>query len=685
MFSIISKCYQWISKPRGVKAWNADLLQTAAELNHLSRDTESEFLSMGNQLCSFFGMCSENASRASFVVQMIESGSGLNIGAFQKSFDNAYRSAESAAITITNVLSGLENLTLEIEVVSELEQILEKLCHSIRFLSVSMKIEIARVGKTEFNVVAESVDTLYHQIIKYIDGITSSTDDVIQNINSTHDNVGKHLDDFQQELKNNRIQVRHILGEMGETTQQTQSRCKKIERLAAQITPEIGEVVASLQYHDISRQQIEHVSKALEEIISKIPLLKTAKRKEKILFCYWMSRVLELQIAQIQHVVDGTTETAENISRHFTRISEISKRQAEDANEIFQEVDASSHRIQLIGVELETLLGTLTASKKITSIMVGSISAISSNVIHVSDHLSHIEDIREDLDDLTINAVIKAIHAGKEGNVLGVLSENIRSLSNTAQQEIENKTSAINGILESSEQFKGEISGRLNEQLTFTDNTYHQTRQAIQQFIQDDKTVMSSMNDVSEVNKKLENDIAELIAGLKFDKVMKTHLETITHSLKKILKRVQQKIPANIEKNYPHLNTDLEKLAKRYTMHSQREIHDKFFGSSSSTKSAAAPTDLNVELFSDYYQSATPLTQVDNHWQEETSKKNTAERVGKDADILAEDEESEDDKKKHEGFTLDLSSDASDPKGNGNKPKEQAPPEVDFGDNVELF
>ncbi|MBF0352654.1 MAG: hypothetical protein HQM11_16600 [SAR324 cluster bacterium] len=568
----------------GHRTWERQLKEAIHAMNSLSKETESEFLAIGSRLNEFFGLCSQNLSRASDIIRMIESGDGLNIDAFRKSFDHAYDQVGSASERIENVLNGLEELNVKMASVTTLTEILEKLCHSIRFLGVSMKIEIARVGKHDFYAVAESVENLYRQIIQYIDAIYSTTRQATQQITEIGKESLRHLNTFNSELDSSRHSVQHIINELSNATLDTRKHCKNIQKLASRITPEMSEVVTALQYHDISRQQVEHVSQAFEEIVARLGDALHARKKEKTLFYYWMSKVVELQIIQIEHVLGETDQTANKISSHLAVISEVATSQSMEADHILRMANSSTERVEVTDNQLKTLLKTLSSSKDITTRIVGSIGIVSKQVGLVAEQVANIEEIQEDLDDLTLNAVIKAIRAGEEGKVLSVLSENIRRLSNSAQKELNEKTIAINEILHSFAQYERDLTEKLNQQLQTTDKTYQRTRKAVQKIINDDETVMQSMVEVSNISKRLETEIASVIASVQFDKVMRTKLQAIIRSLKVIHDQVGKLVPGGLEDEYSQLDQDLEELAQRYTMHSQREIHQKFLAQRNARK-----------------------------------------------------------------------------------------------------
>lgn len=90
---------------------------------------------------------------------------------------------------------------------------------------------------------------------------------------------------FEHELGSAKTRVRHILEEIDKIANQAKWLCERINSRAYKISPELGEVVAAIQFHDITRQQIEHVSEVMHEINEKCLILILVTKKENIPSC----------------------------------------------------------------------------------------------------------------------------------------------------------------------------------------------------------------------------------------------------------------------------------------------------------------------------------------------------------------------------------------------------------------
>ena len=92
---------------------------------------------------------------------------------------------------------------------------------------------------------------------------------------------------------------------------------RHIESGTREIASTIGDIVMSLQFHDITRQQIEHVKEALGTVISRIREEGHAM-SEKALF---VREVCSLQAAQLSQSRDELTDAVHKIIRNLHDIS----------------------------------------------------------------------------------------------------------------------------------------------------------------------------------------------------------------------------------------------------------------------------------------------------------------------------------------------------------------------------
>ena len=587
------------------RAWQPRIIRMAEELNSTSKDTENDFLTLGESLQFFSKGCSENSSRASSIVKTVEDGAGFNIAGFKSLFESAHNKAGSCVALISNGIADMINLKAKTDSILELKAFLKKLAHSISVLGTLMKIETARVRQDEFNVMTSVVDDLAREIEQENNEMETSVKAARSRLTASGEKMSSSIEKFSADLAAGKGHVQGILEEMDRMIMQSKWACSRIEGRAAQISPEVGKVVSALQCHDICRQQMEHVGDVLKDIAAKASILHTLEENEKILFARWTADALRVQISQLGHVIEVTAKSSEEISSHLSRISDLTGAQAEEAALILEEEESGGNRIARIGSELESLSRMLEENRTMVMDMGNAISEATAALGELSRRVANLEMISENINLLALNTIVKVARTGNEGRGLEVLAGEIRKLSVHAKDEISKGALIIKGILADSTEFRETLAGKLEGELSGTEEIFRQTRSAVQELMEADASFMKSLNEISADTKNLESDIMRLVSGTNFDTIIKERLGRTISELRAMLEEIGYDIPAVEGLDAPGKPQGFDDLVSRYTMHSEREVHEAALGSAkgngngSSMECVAAGSDLgdNVELF----------------------------------------------------------------------------------------
>lgn len=587
--------------------WQPRMADMASELNSVSRDTEEEFLAIGASLQNFFKGCSASSSQASSAAAIFEGNDGLGISGFKDLFSHAHAEVESCAAAIAGGISGMDDLMQRIETILELRDFLKKLAHSISVLGTLMRIETARVGESEFNIMTSIVDELAQEIERDGTDIASSAKSARTSLTASRNKMSARIEKFNKDLSANREHVHGIMQELDMMIMQAKFACERIKGRASQISPEVGNVISALQYHDICRQQMEHVGEALGELAAKLSGAGAAGNDEGIALARRAHKVLHIQIRQLEHVIAETAASAESISSHLSRISDIAQAQAEDANLLLEEEDSGSDRIAGIGSELEALSGMLAENKTMVMDMGQAVSDVTATIGGMSRQVANIRMISDNISLLALNTIIKVARTGESGRGLEVLADEIRKISTNAEAEIAKGSGTINAILDTSSQFKRTLSEELEQELVSTEAVFRETRSAVEELMKTDAAMVQLLAEISGGTKKLETEIMELISGIRFADIIKSKLGSIASALKTMLNEIETLMPETADEDPAEPAPELNDLAGRYTMHSERKVHqaalDRIDGGNGSASAgghaAAAANDLgdNVELF----------------------------------------------------------------------------------------
>ena len=199
---------------------------------------------------------------------------------------------------------------------------------------------------------------------------------------------------------------------------------------------QVGEVVMSMQFHDLTRQQVEHIRDVLTAMGGKLHAPPEAQDVNTDAVSYAPELVAEaaiaceLQKAQLSdaqgkfvHAVDAIVENLRGVVKNVFRI-------LDDIQKITGGTDLIASTF-LSNIESGTtaVIGRLEDTGRAEGEFVDAMGELSSAVSTISGLVDDIEEIGEEIELIAVNARVKSAHTGVEGAPLGVIAEAIWHLS----------------------------------------------------------------------------------------------------------------------------------------------------------------------------------------------------------------------------------------------------------------
>ncbi|HUI70563.1 MAG TPA: hypothetical protein VL354_08555, partial [Spirochaetia bacterium] len=408
------------------------------DLSALGEATEQAFLSVGRRLADFHDRAREISTTSS---EVVGSFSGDEVtAAIQGLRDLLARSnglmgeTESEFARDAQVLQDILRITESIH-----KPILgfKKIVKTLGILSISTKIESAQLDDDghDFVTIAEDVERL--SVL-----INSSSADIAARAGSLNCIVERTLSEVLALEARTKEKVRSVLDKthwtllsLTEKNASSTTTAHQISDELATITGSIGEVVASIQFHDITRQQVEHVKEALEVAAERLGAHLDGEARESedahaARLAMEAKALCELQEAQlidsraqfanaVSNIVENLTGIAGAIKGIYGHVEKLAGVDCETSTSFFSVIEAEmSSAITCFG---EIGAGIRELSSDVES-LVGTVG-------EMSKFMDEIEEIGMDIELIAINARIRAARTGAEGAPLGVISEAIQRLS----------------------------------------------------------------------------------------------------------------------------------------------------------------------------------------------------------------------------------------------------------------
>ena len=558
--------------------WSHLLSDSIVELRKLASTTEQEFLTVGSQMQKIYSHATEFASTANDLVGTAsgETIHGLSTELFQMLANmEAYRKQiEHQRTTSTRTFSQVVSQLLLIHAPLEGFQ---KMSKHLYILEVLIKIESAYMGEigSEFVNLALDIRKLSLAIkekartIRDQQEILSST--ITRNVPAINTTISKQENQIGSILEKTGTslheldEVTHGFSELGHT----------IAQLADENTARISDIVQSMQFHDIYRQQVEHIAEALESLPSKLSdMVHSADNLDEEHFRIFVSNmgdVCEIQEAQLSF---ASQELHAAVMAIITNLQDIGKQQKDLSADIHTRsgsIDSSGTSfVDNVRNDMSSIANLLASCATSNQDMTAIIAEVGTTVNAITAFVADIEEIGHEVIQIALNARIKAARTGTDGDSLSSLSEEIGQLSEKAVGSttiITTTLTDVRSITTVLETESGQAGAALNEDLATLTNKLNHVLNTLEEM---GNGIGSLLLQTGRQVDSLNREIEKLISGIEVHNRCKTMADKITVKLQVLFTEARQMYPATTS-----FKNDLRQLSTKYTMESERKIHEQ--------------------------------------------------------------------------------------------------------------
>ena len=562
--------------------WETTLKEVDRKLENLLRSSEMEFLAIGNKLQKYSKqarLISDTAHQSADYFAGEEVKGAMEelldiLDRIQRYVEFGNSRTDERKEVLLNAFQQIVNLH---EPLSDFKRMVKKL----NVLGVTTNIENARLpsGQGTFHNLAESVNSLSKHIeMKSVEIETRSRQIEMMG----NDQFGTIQDLESERARQASSSIQSIQSCLSNVSDKQVSFKEVIERVSldtAEIAQKIGDVVHSVQFHDITRQMIEHVQTAVRkqlENLEKLPKNGSAspenrpQSEDNIL---QLNDICALQSAQLKKAKEDIVQAMDTIRTSLTTIignvadvsDEIGRvnSTADTGNKIC--MDDMKNNIRFVTSSIHTFVDSNVQLNQTLK-----------NVFDVIQEMGgYADDIRvigADIELTALNGLISAARLGHEGAALSVLADAIQKLSG----ESRDKVMAISDILKQ--------IVFLTKDIVTEKNIEESAESAIMMVVEIESELNMLMNNLSDINDKVKQkishvqaisaefagDVSVLIDDLSVDSVYQsvltetmTLLESITEDFRKY---------GFVEVGISSIE-ELNVLSGNYTMQQERDVH----------------------------------------------------------------------------------------------------------------
>lgn len=558
-----------------VRGWCDCIGPVCDTLRKLAGTTEHEFLQIGVQLQDCYHRSTKITEMANRLVELV-SGSRSSevidqlhsmIAEIEAYLAGARRQNSESSAALESILGLFDRISRPLES-------FQKMTKTLRMLGVSTKIESSRMGDEGLGFL-----TLAQDVEKLAQLVSEKSAAILGHSRLLEGMISENL---RLVRMNDALQEREVAGVLASTAASldemiaVNGRCSSfgtlVSSVSAGVSADVSEVVASMQMHDMTRQQVEHIIEALERLGTRLANEPGSEAGDDQLqqLVVEAGDVCELQSAQLRHAADELCSAVCSIADN---LRDVAGRQSLLASESLATAGAGDRSggsfMEKMTRGMTTVTTVLAECARSDRNMTHTLARAAETMREVAGYVADIQGIGTEIDLIALNAQIKAAHTGREGAALGVLAEAIKRLSVESISQTETVAASLleidrftTALFQDTSRETEHLGGRVSE---------------LERVMGGIMTALGSMNSeladllgalVAHVN-ELGSDVEQTVSAIDVQLRVRDMAMAVNSELDSIVSRSRELEPASQE-----FMNNLRHMEERYTMESERRIHE---------------------------------------------------------------------------------------------------------------
>ncbi len=552
----------------------ARLRVVAEQLGQLSSETEQEFLAVGRRLYGFAAAAQELSSLAGGAAAAASGAEGKgDLSGLTQVAREAFSDLLEWQRDIAASHKRLGELRPELRKLTQVGRDLHKIARHLRMVGLYTAIEAASIaeGGTRLNSFHMEVMRLGERVRDQSDELVGLADVAALAATSAHAEIAKGMRGFSVRVEECRRSVDDSVDNLAIILARSDDGTRQMADAAAAISHDVGEVVASLQFHDIARQRIEHVQEAVVEAAAGLSELAGCRDAEAANLAMARGRhALRVQEAQLRAVGEGSREAAEQLVRGLMAIAENCSSQAAAVGAMGS--GAGTDIFRDLGDDLSGLSRRLEQGRELGERIVQSVAAAVAAAEKMGTWAAQIGAVSREILMLGFNSVVITARLGHQGRTLTVCADEICSLAATATETISDAIRRLERIGRQASGLRDETNAALQVRTEKHAALDEGLQRSLTELAQVHRTVTEARDEVGYKARELSRSINGTLDEIRFDRQMVSQIESVTGELAEMCELLQSAAQTDAGL------VDLEDIASRYTMEEELRIHRDVLG-----------------------------------------------------------------------------------------------------------
>jgi len=470
---------------------------------------------------------------------------------------------------------------------------------TLNFLLANLKLNLTYINH-EDKVISKSDDLILKiKSIKEEYDVFDNKINKIKALSSSMQDFFSHLKDQQTItietiLEQIQASVTILTGKYQEASIQMPLLTKKSE----DYFENVGKIITNLQFHDIIRQKMEHVQNTHKEIIAELNSFdfkdsnsSLAEHTSKFL---QIKDIAGVQVAQLIHTNQEYQDAIEKITVNFLEIGDDMKSVAEMCT-VFsgQHHGRGISHFREIESNLEKTVELINKFGSDGEIFSNRVKSIVESIILLKQEINTIENKFDDIKNI-LSDVFEIINSNdKKLPEITKLAKQVSDISKLIKSELDSIKKYFNIAENESISLESIVENNFESKFDVNLQKFSESIVSVVKILNSDNVqVEIILKENGEFGNQLAVDIQTSIEKVKYYDFFEQVIEEIILELNNIYLTIKSDTLAKSD----DMAIDLDSLKKRYTMQSQRTIHNRVLNDTDETPSDE-PEEDDIEFF----------------------------------------------------------------------------------------
>lgn len=466
-----------------------------------------------------------------------------------------------------------------------------RVVRTLQMLGIATRIESARLGADGrgFSTLADDVEKLAGKIVEYSGSLLEQGKRlgvIIADAESHSHDMGSMQDACQMTVS---VGLTDGMKRLRAVSEQNRESSMRVDGHLSSINRSMQGVVGSLQFHDIVRQQVEHVVEAIDDMLkglSGVAHLEESRVAEEFAF---VAEVCLLQETQARAASGSLSGAVDSLRDELRSIAGVVREVAHDTGCAVDSKGTTTCTTSVLDAMEAEVGQAAECMRKLAGQgedMGRTMETVASTVSEMTAFLADIEDVGAEIELIALNASIRAAHTGDKGKALGVLATSIQRLSQDAGTQTVTLADLLRNIDAAAAELKQLALSYLDMSRVTSVKEHLEGLTLALREIGDESTRLFSV--VGDACSALAGDMEKRVQGITVDRLVCAALDKGAERLASAAALARQGVPEGTRVPTERLRA----MRQRYTMHQERVLHGRHVG-----EAADSGMGDNIELF----------------------------------------------------------------------------------------